>query len=67
MNESLELYSQLLLTHIVIMGVITYFTFDHPGETTRAQKLFLILGWLIPVIGPILAGILILLSRRRSD
>ena len=67
MNESLELYSQLLLTHLLIMGVITYFTFDQPGETSRAQKLFLVLGWLIPVIGPILAGILILLSRRRSD
>ena len=67
MNETVELYSQLLLTHFVIMGVITYFTFDQPGETTRNEKIFLILGWLIPVIGPILAGILILFSKRRQQ
>ena len=67
MNESLELYSQLALTHALIMGVITYLTFDQPGETNNSEKMFLVLGWLIPVIGPILAGILILFSRKRRQ
>lgn len=65
MTESQELYSQLAFTHLFIMGVITFFTFDQPGETPRTEKIFLVLGWLIPVIGPILAGILILLSRKK--
>lgn len=61
------LYGQLLLTHALIMGTITYFTFDQPGETTGTEKSFLVLGWLIPVIGPILSGILILLSKKRNQ
>ena len=67
MSESFEMYSQLALTHLLIMGVITYLTFDQPGETSNAEKMFLVLGWLIPVVGPILAGILILFSRKRRQ
>ena len=63
----MNLYGQLLFTHALIMGAITYFTFDQPGQITGAEKGFLVLGWLVPVIGPILAGILILLSRKRNQ
>ncbi len=63
----MSLSVQLLFTHALIMGVITYFTFDQPGEVSGPEKGFLVLGWLIPVIGPILAGILILLSRKRRQ
>ena len=57
---------QLALTHVIIMGAITYFTFDQPEETTTLQKIYLGIGWLVPVIGPVVAGILILMNRRRT-
>jgi len=57
---------QLALTHALIMGAVTYLALDQPGVTTNAEKAYLVLGWLIPVVGPIIAGILILISKRRQ-
>ena len=67
MSESLSLYGQLALTHALIMGAITFFTFDQASEVTSREKAFLLFGWLVPVVGPIVAGILILVSRRKRS
>ena len=67
MNLTFTMFGQLALTHVLIMGAITYFTFDQPGPTTGLDKAFLAMGWLIPIVGPIFAGILILLNRKRRS
>lgn len=58
--------TQLGLTHLLIMGAITYFVLDQPGANRKGEIACLVLGWLIPVVGPVLAGILILILRRRT-
>ena len=61
----LNLLSQLALPHLVLMGAITYLAADQPGKFSVFEIVALIIGWLIPIIGPVTAGISVLISRRR--
>lgn len=65
MSIDASMLGQLALTHALIMGAVTYLALTQPGDTSKAEIAFLVMGWLIPVLGPILAGLLVMLSKRR--
>lgn len=65
MNFDLDLLRQLAIPHFIIMGAITYFASTQPGRFNVAEIVALTLGWLIPIIGPIPAGIFVVMSRSR--
>jgi len=65
MNFDLDLLRQLAIPHFIIMGAITYFASTQPGRFNVAEIVALILGWLIPILGPIAAGIFVAMSRKR--
>ena len=65
MQIDFDLLSQLALPHFIIMGAITYLAVDQPGKFTVWEIVALAVGWLIPILGPISAGIFVLISRKR--
>jgi len=67
MNFDLELLPQLAIPHFVIMAAITYFASTQPGRFNVPEIVALILGWLLPIIGPIPAGIFVAISRNRRN
>lgn len=65
MDIDLDLLGQLLIPHVVIMGVVTFLAADQPGKFSVAEIIALALGWLIPLVGPIPAGLFVIISRKR--
>ena len=65
MNIDIDLLSQLAVPHFIIMGAITFLTANQTEKLSVPEIVALVWGWLIPVIGPITAGIFILFSRKR--
>ena len=65
MNIDIDLLGQLALPHIIVMGAVTFLATNQPGKMSVAEIIALGLGWLIPVIGPIGAGLFVLISRKR--
>ncbi len=67
MDIDLNLLSQLALPHVIIMGAITFLAANQPGKFTVPEIVALVVGWLMPIIGPISAGIFVLISRNRRS
>ena len=67
MNIDLDLLSQLLLPHVIIMGAITFLAANQPGKFSVPETIALAVGWLLPIIGPIPAGLFVIISRKRRS
>lgn len=67
MTIDVELLSQFIVPHLIIMGAITFLAADQPGKFSRAEIIALTLGWLIPILGPIPAGLFVIINRRRQS
>ena len=64
---NIDLLGQLAVPHLIVMGAITYLSASQDGKLSTVEIVALVWGWLIPVIGPITAGIFILFSRKRRE
>ncbi len=67
MNIDLDLLSQFLLPHVIIMGAITFLAANQPGKFSVPEMIALAAGWLLPIIGPIPAGLFVIISRKRRS
>lgn len=65
MEFDLSLLGDLAIPHFILAGAITYLATEQPGKFSTGEIIALALAWLIPIIGPISAGLFVLINRRR--